>query len=396
MKTILILLMPCLANAAAFTVQPVVIADSTAPASYNVVGDSASSPLYTASSQVGYWTVDLATVTANKTASQLGHIHTEIYDGDENKSALVTPIRELKVTESTRLVGTAINNGTFDPNFYSSATTNGAEIWISSGIVELRSSSASTTANGDANFQTLDKARFVFSNANEFRAVIRLVADTPTIGSNERRFGLCDSTGQDGYFFSYKDGAIYVGSVKAGSATYVSTGSFSGTVPALTSNFNRFNIIYTNLGASFYVNDVLAHRLTATTSPLTGTAEFVARACNVNSGGEKDNHILQIRVIAITRLGQYLTQPTWTYLSGAGTYILKYGSGVLHRVTANTTGGPGTSVSIYDSTTVNASTIAVIDTNRTGVSNLTYELPFDTGLRVVGSGAFGNVTVVYE
>lgn len=57
----------------------------------------------------------------------------------------------------------------------------------------------------------------------------------------------------------------------------------------------------------------------------------------------------------------------------------------------------GTSVAVYDSTyTVAGQTIGTLDTAKTSISSINYDLPFSNGLWIVPTGDFGNLTIIYE
>jgi len=323
-------------------------------------------------------------------------LYVSLGDEYENKTVHITPIRELRVAQSTRLVGTTFNNGFFDDNFWSSSTVNNGSIVVSSGSIFIYSSSG-TQANGDANFLSKRVARFVAGSANEYRAVIRISTAIPTTGTNSMRWGCSDDGLQNGLYFEYANGAFYVGYRTGGAATSISTTSFNGTVPTITTNYTRYQIVYTNIRATFYVNDVVVHTLNPLTEPIGQTANFKVRFKNTNSDGANVINVIESRVASILRLGQNMTSSTKRYLSTAGTYVLKYGPGLLKNIVVNANGNVGSNITIYDSTYTAAGTIVgVIDTYKSAIATLIYDSPFDTGLTVVPSGTFGNITVVYE
>ena len=396
--TLSVLLLPCFLHASPnVPVQPV-----SQSGTWTTTTTINNLPAVQAISQSGPLSVEIATVTANKTATALGHIHTEIYDSDENKSAMVTPIRELRVVSDHRLVGTTFVDSVLDTNFWSTATVNSGLVTVSSGSVFIYAST-STQVDGRAYLMTKKTARYVTGSANEYRAVLRISTDVPTVGVNDMRWGVAstnpdtESVIGDGIYFRYSNGTFYVGYRTNGVETNISTANFSGTVPTITGNYTRYQIVYTNLGATYYVNDVLVHRITATTTTLGHTVNFKARAQNYNSGGANSNNIVEAKLLCILRLGAAETDPVGRYLGTAGSYVLKFGPGKLHSVVIIAIGGVGSSISVYDSTFTSAgNTIAVIDTAKTSIATLGYSVPFNNGLFVVPAGTFGNVTVVYE
>lgn len=333
------------------------------------------------------------------------YIYTEIYDGQENKEVQVSPIKELRVVMGHRLVGSTFNNGFFDYNFWSSGTVTSGTISVSSGSLTLYASSSTTGAiDGASIVQSLRTARFVSGSANEYRAVIRISTNIPTTGTNDMRWGLSDATGistntpvVNGFYFRYANGAFYVGSRLAGTEMNVATTSFNGTVPTITTAFTRYQIVYTNIGATFYVNDKMVHRLSPTIASLTETVSFKARAQNFNSNGSNSTNSLEAKVLTILRLGSESTTPVKKYIGTAGSYLLKFGPGFFHHITINDPGAVGSAINVYDSTfTSTSNLIGVLNTAKTSIGSLDYDCPFDNGLFIVPSGTFGNITVVYE
>jgi hypothetical protein len=332
------------------------------------------------------------------------YLPVEIYDMQEGKEVQVTPIKELRTVSGHRLIGATFVNGFFDNNFWSSGTVTSGELDVSSGSLCLHASSSTTgAANGSAVIQSIRTARFVSGSANEFRGVIRISTGIPSSGTNDMRWGLADSTDvstgslKNGFYFRYSNGAFYVGSRLAGTEMNVATTSFNGTVPTITENYIRYQIVYTNLGASFYVNDLLAHKLTPQQVSLTETVNFKVRAQNVNSGGSNYDSHLEAKVLTVLRLGAERTDPTYKNYAAAASTVLKYGPGFLHHVTVNDPGNTGSSIAIYDSTfTAAANIIATLNTAKTSIGAVHYELPFNNGLYIVGTGTIGNFTIVYE
>lgn len=350
--------------------------------------------------QRGNWGVNTATITniSPEATTVAAPVHAEISDSDENKTVMVSPIRELRVVTGTKLVGTTFTNGFFDYNFWSTSTVNSGYINVSSGSVFVYAST-STQINGTANMVSNRVARFVPGSANEYRSIIRFTTATITSGTNEMRWGVSDDPLENGFFFQYKNGAFGVG-YRTGGATAVeiATGAFSGTVPTINQSYARYQIVYTNLGATFYVNDVLVHRLTALQTTLGTTVNFRARVRNVNSDGGNAQNLIEAKTISIHRLGAEYTTPKYKYVPSAATNVLKFGPGYLHHIDLNDPGAAGSTVSIYDSTFTNVgNTIAIINAAKNaGPIQISYDLPFDNGLTVVTGGAVGNITVVYE
>jgi hypothetical protein len=341
--------------------------------------------------------------TGNPAPGVKNYLPIEIYDGQSGAEVQVTPIKELRTVTSHRLVGSTFANGFFDFNFWSTGTVNSGYVNVANGSIFIYGST-STQVNGTAYLQSRRVARFVSGSVNEFRAIIRISTDVPTSGTNDMRWGLASQpfatpmTIDDGLYFKYSNGAFYVGYRVGGVAVDIATTSFNGTVPTIGPNYTRYQIVYTNLGAQFYVNDVLVHRLSAMQSTLGHTVNFRARAQNYNSGGSASNNVLEAKVITILRLGAENTDATYRNMkTGDAASVLKFGPGFLHSITVNAPGLAGTSIVVYDSTyTVAAQSIGTLDTAKTAITGILYDLPFSNGLWVVPTGSFGDVTIVYE
>lgn len=135
----------------------------------------------------------------------------------------------------------------------------------------------------------------------------------------------------------------------------------------------------------------------ATDVSLTATVNFKARAQNINSGGANAQNLLQAKVITINRLGLEKTTSVKRHYDAAGSNLLKFGPGFLHSLVVNSPGITGSNIAVYDSTsTLAGNIVANIDTAKTSIGTLTYDVPFDNGLFIVRTGTIGDITVVYE
>lgn len=364
-------------------------------------GDSKTQDVYVSSHNLK---VEIAGVTTGDDGAPgtEGYLPVEIYDMQEGKEAQITPLKEIMVSQRTRAIGSTFINGYFDFNFWSSATVTTGQISVASGSVILQASTSAVT-NGITVLQTLRTARFVTGSSNEFRAIIRITTAIPTSGTNDMRWGLCDAVDlsttslMNGLYFKWSNGAFYVGARLNGTAMEVSTPSFNGKVPTITENYTRYQIVYTNIGASFYVNDFLAHKMSPTNISLTASVNFKARAQNINSGGSSAQNIMEAKVITVNRLGMVQTIPLFRRFTGAASRVLKFGPGQLHHIAINNTGSPSSSFTIYDSTFAKTGLeIAAINTNGSSLGNINYDLPFNDGLFIVSVGNIGDITIVYE
>lgn len=84
---------------------------------------------------------------------------------------------------------------------------------------------------------------------------------------------------------------------------------------------------------------------------------------------------------------------SFTYITGAGTTIVKASPGRLRRIIIN---AAGTRVTIYNSATASGDIIGIIELGANYSNTLEYDLPFSIGLTVVTVGAATNLTMVYR
>ena len=134
------------------------------------------------------------------------------------------------------------------------------------------------------------------------------------------------------------------------------------------------------------------------TAPLCDTTNLKVGLQTLNSGGNTGANILEVRSAVINRLGEYKTAPQWYHVATNETRVLKYGTGVLHRVMVNGPGAAGNTIILYDDlTAVAGSMIATIDLNKANMaaSEFSYELSFNVGLTYVSSASV-DITIIYE
>lgn len=309
-----------------------------------------------------------------------------IVDEETKTRVEVDTLGSLKTITPIRLVGTAFSGATKDTNFWTEAVTGTGSV-AQDGDITL---ATGETADSTAKYSTNRMARKVPGASNQFKFVGRLV--TAPQANNLRRCGAYGTN--NGFFFQVNGTTFGVGSRKGGVDTIVNSGSFNGNYGASLSigtTFGRFVIEYDHLSAKFFVNGVLLHTITASTTALNNTLDFPITMENNNSGGNTTDNSFEILFATILRLGELETESNYKYLGANATTVCKYGAGRLVRVVNVDNAG---TVTLYDNTAGSGTQIAVIDTAK-ALGTLEFGLPFSTGLTaVVATGA--KVVLVYE
>jgi hypothetical protein len=312
--------------------------------------------------------------------------------GKENagRHVWVSPTLGLTVTERYRLVGTSFDGTNKNANFWTETVVSNATVTQAGGEIKL---STLTTANASAQYQTVQRARFVVGSPVLFFCVASL--DTAPVADNLRRIGAYDST--DGFFFQVDGTAFSVAARKAGVDTVVTNGTFNGHIGAtwnpVTSTYYQLAIEITLFDVSYYVDNILLHRTVGSHQANTFTLPVTMQ--NVNSGGNDVASVMDVVGASIQRQGRATTEPIFKYAGAGGlanaTHVLKYGAGVLHRVTV--TDNTGTLL-VYDGLSAAGTLLASLDASKT-VGTMEFEAPFSVGLTVVVAST-PKMTIVFE
>ncbi len=308
----------------------------------------------------------------------------------------LTPLGQQIIVEPFRLVGTTFSSS-IDANFWAAtASGTGAASGVASGLATL---SSGTSNNGYGQMASVRTARFNFAALNMYRSSIRLPATTAAL--NTRRWGafsVSSQTPQNGVYFEVSAaGVLSVVSVSNGTPTAISSGSFNGAVTTYTmdTNVHAYEIMYFTMGAWFYIDGVLIHKITPTASVLYQSITVPLMITTINGGAGVTAGVIECFNQAILRLSQTSTESIYKNITGnAATYVLKLNAGKIHKLIFNNTSG--TSLTIYDNTSAAAPVIGTITTTASALGVWNVGIPFFTGLTIVTTGNNLDLTVIYE
>lgn len=305
-----------------------------------------------------------------------------------------TPVNDLRVAVPYKLVGTTFG-AAIDTQFWTASNSGaGSAAGVATGLATLTSGTAN---NGNGQIITVRSARYMFVHPHLARMGVRIPALGATLCT--RRWGAYTISGVapvDGFFFSFSGtNVLSVNSANAGVVTSVSSGSFNGFTASYTvdTNVHFYQIIFGEAEANFYVDGVLLHRLTPTTTLLSATNDLFLVASAVNSAAGVTSGTVELWGGSIMRLGREESAPRFAHITAAGTNVLKLGSGRLQRISVNN--ASGTLITVVDNTSGVTPVIAVINTVAAGSGPYEYQLDFQTGLIVITTGTW-DLTVIYE
>lgn len=310
-------------------------------------------------------------------------------------SGQYTPMRDQKTITPFRLVGTAFGVTT-DTNFW---TPTNSGTGSASGVTNAVATISSGTSNsGYGQLKSVRTGRFLFAHPHQFRGAFRLPSTTAAL--NTRRWGSFTETAQvpqDGVYFEVSaTGVLSLKTAKGGSVVNtVTSGSFNGDVTeyVMDTNVHAYEIMYFTMGVWFYIDNVLIHKFTPTTTTMFNTLDTNICITSINTSSGVTNGTIECWNAVIMRLGEYATAPTSKRITTAATTTCKVGSGVLQKITI---GDVGTLLTIYDNTAGSGTVLAVISGAKTSsIVTVDYGIPFFTGLTIVSTGTWDAV-IIYE
>ena len=222
------------------------------------------------------------------------------FDAELNLPQGMTVYRERAVAQRYGVLLDSIADGL--ASFWTQTVTNGGTISVVAGEGLIQSN---TATNGTA--QLVSTAPAYLPGQSAWMIASARFGDTGVVGNTRRIGAFTVSAGvpQDGFYFELADTTLNAVSAKAGVATAVAVGSWSrvALVPFTPdANYHLFEIRYTGNRADFYIDNVLRHTVSGTTTPITTTLNFPMAVQSLSTSGTT-NRIIAVRNIGLGRYG---------------------------------------------------------------------------------------------
>ena len=267
--------------------------------------------------------VHVAGAEGSKTVTDLtdayGRMQVTQYDADLLLSPGMTPLRDLLTAERYTVAQDSLADGI--GIYWTQTAASGGTFTSTVGEGQLKTSTAAT-GSMIAVSPTVD---YFPGQVAWFNSAIR-TGDTGVAGDIRRWGPFTQSAGtpQEGFYYELSGTTLNAVYVKAGSATATAAASWSkaSTAPfTLDANFHSWEIRYTANSVWFYIDNVLRHVVSGTTTPLTTTLNFPITLQNTKTSGATDI-TLGVRNVGLGRFGQKpsnTVQTTTATVAGAAT-----------------------------------------------------------------------------
>jgi hypothetical protein len=310
----------------------------------------------------------------------------------------IPPTRELVTTVRTSLFGDPFNSAT-GPDVVAnvgawvqtlagtgSNAVSGGELQVATG----------STASSLAQIVSRYVSRLLSGTMNLFTGHFRFTDGAAGTASNIRSWGAASTV--DGFMFQLTASGLQATSRRAGTDTQVAHGSFSEGAYTLDANIHKYQILYSDSDAYFFIDNVLVHKLTAigTAAPIINTTNLPILLRNDNQSLSGSTNVsLFCHNVAIFRLGEPLERPrSRHFITSTTNQVIKPEAGTLRRVII-ARAGAGQLITLGDDTASSATnTIAVID--GATVRNIEFDLDFNNGLVITLANSTGDIVVVFD
>jgi hypothetical protein len=329
----------------------------------------------------------------------------QLYDGQTAKGQTISALGEALMTEPTRLVGPAFAGslaigGTASDNFWALA---GSGTAVAGTVANNICTLTAPTDAGYVQVSSQRPARFLFANANKFRALIKF-GSTPSADTNCTTYigqiALSTGTPGPGYCFAVSStGVVSVQAYSASGVTTLNTSTLNGAVTSYTvadANAHAFEIMYFAAKVWYYIDGVMVHSAAPTTALLVPDLTQKIGVATKTSGAAVAR-VVQVWFATTLRYGKEVTRPLATYIAANVTaQVLKTGAGTLHRIVLGTAVN-GATVTVYDATSA-ANVVALLTFGSAALAPgyIDFNLDFFTGLTVTTSATCKDVTFIYD
>lgn len=324
----------------------------------------------------------------------------KIMDGTlgQGTSFWIPPTREAVTTVRTSLFGDPFNSIT-GPDVVAavgawiqtlagtgSAAVSGGELQLATGA----------TASSLASLTSRYVSRLLSGTLNLFTGHFRFTDGAAGTAANIRSWGAASTI--DGYMFQLTAGGLQATSRRAGSDTQVAHGSFSEGAYTLDANIHKYQILYGDSEAYFFIDNALVHRIgpSGLAAPIINTTNLPILLRNDNqslSGSASVN--LFCHNCGIFRLGEPLERSrSRRFITAVTNTILKPEAGTLRRVIVTRAGASQLATFGDDTASSATNTIAVID--GATVRNVELDIDFSNGLVLSLANSAGEIVVVFD
>lgn len=307
-----------------------------------------------------------------------------------------TPSDEIRISEVSKLCGTAFEGTTVDANFWTASTSGaGAAVSQLDGYMALISG---TAASSLVTVYSKNAARYYGGSSNMFRARAKVAA--PEQEDGYFKIGVRTST-TDGAYYKFINGDLYATTLTG--STENSTLLLTGTWGA--DQYHKYEIYYDSNKVYFTLDGDLLHTHTVTTTLWATAKTFNILLETANVSGLGTSQVMHLSEAVICRLGKDHSAFSSKYNTGttaAGGLIAKIGSGNLHGMVIGEVPTSGSVITIYDGVTTGGTILAKFTLSFPAGGNFNPTtidfkgLSFSTGLLFTVLTQSATITLIYE
>ena len=314
------------------------------------------------------------------------------YDAQTRSFSAITPSGTFETGELIRLIGGNFESGALPTTTWQTLGTNGGDATAVTGELLL---STNTTADGQADVQSTNRAEFVTATFNKAHLAFQSVnfSNTDVI----REWGMFDPVvnilSGDGAFYRNNEGAIEVVVRKAGVDTVVEEVDFNGS--AVTGfdntfvkddNIHIYEILYNAGKIEFFQDRKLIHSFNSAAAVAYETVHLTLGASVRNINGNTTNNQLKTRGFSCSRVGTQAAENDSITINGPGSLALKNSPGKLLNIIITNVGIGTANIELFDATDGTGAPFATLDLTESLV-DLSINRRLDNGLFYVATGS---------